>query len=178
MKLNIEGLKEKLAEATGDNDLAHALLEAAEVQAPEFEGTPDDFARAAVALMKETDPDKKFAPGASYARAVKVLAEAVENDPSPEQTTDKDDESDLSDEPDSPAENMPAGDEKPATGAPDMIKVKLAPKIAAYGGGFYDRISGSYIHHRKNEPGKPITVKRTIFVEGLLANKDLIEVKG
>jgi hypothetical protein len=172
MKLNIESLGDKLAEATGDNDLADALIEAAEVLALEFDGTPEDFARAAVTLMKEIEPDKKFAPGASYARAVKVLTEAVAENPPDEQVTGNDDKSE------SPAEDMPAGDEKPGTGLPDTIKVKLAPKIADYGGGFYDRISGTYIHHRKNEPGKPITVKRTIFVEGLLANKDLIEVKG
>lgn len=55
---------------------------------------------------------------------------------------------------------------------PPTIKVKLPKKITAYGGGFYDSESGTWIRGKGTHQ-----VPRTNFVISKIANKELIEVQ-
>lgn len=63
-------------------------------------------------------------------------------------------------------------EETPQAKEPPTIKVKLPKKITAYGGGFYDSESGTWIRGKGTHQ-----VPRTNFVISKIANKELIEVQ-
>lgn len=148
MNLILEGLKEKLLEATGDKKLSKALFEASQIVAPNYEGDPADFGKAVYDQMKKTDPDIKAGSGGIYNKIVKVLSENIQADKP------------------TPAESAQA--DKP----PTSVKVRLPEKISSYGGGFHDPIAGVWIKGDKVQE-----VELTLFVQQKLASGELIEVR-
>jgi hypothetical protein len=122
MNLILDGLKEKLLEATGDEDLSDALFEAAQVVAPKYGGAPADFGKAVYEQMKKTDPDMKAGSGGVYNKIVRVLAESIQPDKIPDKPPDK---------------------------QPLSVKVRLPEKISAYGGGFHDPMAKVWIKGNK-----------------------------
>lgn len=149
MNLILDGLKEKLLEATGDKKLSKALFEASQVVAPSYEGDPADFGKAVYEVIKMADPDMKAGSGGVYNKIVKVLAESIQPDKIP----------------DKPPDKLP--DKQPVT-----VKVRLPEKISSYGGGFHDPIAKVWIKGDKVQE-----VKLTLFVQQKIATGELIEVR-
>jgi hypothetical protein len=163
VELKIEGLNERLSEATGDSDLAVALCQAAIDLAPEFDGKPAEFGKAVYDLVKQRDPEKKVASGGVFNSVIKIFADSLgESPPGPTSPGDK--------EPGEGKENSKAGIDSSAK--PDTVMVKLSPKIAGYGGAFYDKVTKLWI-----KGDKPQEVPATLFVKEKIVNGELIEVK-
>jgi len=177
MQLNTQDLAGKLRGIIGDDELASALCEAAENVhfGDQFEGAPEEFAKAVTDRMKADNPNLKWPSGAIANRARMILAEAWVADSQHEDEDSADDES--------PPEVVPAHAKvisAPETQAdiseegeePETILVELPDKIKAYGGGFYDAEQGLWIKGKE-----PVEVKKTNFVMQKIANKELLEVK-
>jgi hypothetical protein len=159
MKLNSEGLQERLLEVVGDEELTKALHETAVKLAPEFDGKPSEFGKAVYKIVK--DSGLKVADGAIYNLMARVLNESlILGEGGGDQS--------------SSSGKGGSEDEKPkATVPPKHIKVALKPSIAAYGGQFYDPETKIWI---KGTEANPQEVLATLFVKHKVANGELIEV--
>jgi len=188
MDIDRAKLESDILEASGNEELAGAVAEAAESVAEEFRGeTGKEFFEAVKQKLEESEVSIAGGGGLPVFNKVRgILVDCLngnlthDHNKPPEEDASKAETTQPESVPDYPnygeetsegeSVSEPEEDNKGDT-PEEEIKVLLNGKVRAYGGGYYDHQQG-WIKGKE-----AITVKRTTFVMKLIGGGELIEVK-